>query len=199
MMRAASGSGWLSTRGFYPPAPVTGTAGRITRNTANLNFLQVTLMRLAPLVLSLAFAVLPMTSLAQQAGLASDEQVLLNQVNTDKKALYAANLGLTEEESAKFWPIYDEYERAVKPYQDRLLANVNNFAVKYDTLTAVDAAAMLKEKMAIEKGREELKQKYTAKVAKVLPPKKALRYAQLETRIQLLYARDLYSLIPLAR
>jgi Spy/CpxP family protein refolding chaperone len=156
-------------------------------------------MRLAPLALSLAFAVLPMTSLAQQSGLASDEQVLLKQVNTDKKALYAANLGLTEEESAKFWPIYDEYERAVKPYQDRLLANVNNFAVKYDTLTDVDAAAMLKEKMAIEKGREELKQKYTAKVAKVLPPKKALRYAQLETRIQLLYARDLYSLIPLAR
>jgi len=87
----------------------------------------------------------------------------------------------------------------VKPLQDRLLANVNNFAEKYDTLTDADAAAMLKEKMAIEKEREALKQKYTDKITKVLPPKKALRYAQLETRIQLLLGRDLYGLIPLAR
>jgi Spy/CpxP family protein refolding chaperone len=156
-------------------------------------------MRLAPLALALALAVLPVVSQAQDAGLATDEQILLKQINTDKKAVFAANLGLTEEESAKFWPIYDEYERAVKPYQDRLLANVNNFAEKYETLNDADAAAMLKEKMAIEKGREAVKQKYTAKVAKVLPPKKALRYAQLETRIQLINATNLYSLIPLAR
>jgi len=83
--------------------------------------------------------------------------------------------------------------------QDRLLANINAFAEKYDTLTEDDAAAILKEKMAIEKDREALKQKYTAKIAKELPPKKALRYAQLETRIQTLIARDVYSMIPLAR
>lgn len=156
-------------------------------------------MRLAPLVFAFALTSLPVLSQAQDAGLATDEQILLTQVNTDKKKVYAEYLGLTEEESKKFWPIYDEYERAVKPYQDRLLANVNNFAEKYDTLTDADAASMLKEKMAIEKGREELKQKYTAKVAKELPPKKALRYAQLETRIQLLVGRNLYTLIPLAR
>lgn len=154
---------------------------------------------LAPLVLALAVTALPSLSLAQNAGLASDEQVLLQQVNTDKKALYAENLGLTEDESAKFWPVYDEYERALKPYQDRLVANINNFAEKYDTLTDAEAAAILKEKMAIEKGRAELKQKYTAKVAKALPSKKALRYAQLETRIQVLIDRNVYGLLPLAR
>ena len=156
-------------------------------------------MRLAPLVLALAITVLPALSQAQDAGLASDEQVLIKQINTDKKGLYADSLGLTEAESAKFWPIYDEYERALKVYQDRLAANINNFAEKYDTLTEADATAILKEKMAIEKGRAALKQKYTAKIAKVLPPKKALRYAQLETRIQVLIDRNVYGLIPLAR
>jgi len=62
-----------------------------------------------------------------------------------------------------------------------------------------DAAALLKEKMAIEKEGEALKQKYTAKIAKALPDKKALRYAQLETRVQLMIGRDIYSMIPLAR
>jgi hypothetical protein len=156
-------------------------------------------MRFGPLAIALLVTALSPLVQAQDSGLATDEQILLKQVNTDKKALYAANLGLTEEESAKFWPIYDEYEAKVKPVQDRLLANINTFANNYDTLTDTDAAAILKEKMAIEKEREALKQKYTAKFAKVLPAKKALRYAQLETRIQLLIARNVYSLIPLAR
>ena len=156
-------------------------------------------MRFGPLALALLITALSPLAHAQDSGLASDEQILLKQVNTDKKALYAQNLGLTEEESAKFWPLYDEYEARVKPLQDRLLANINSFAEKYDTLTDAEAAAILKEKMAIEKEREGLKQKYTAKIAKELPPKKALRYAQLETRIQVMLARDLYSIIPLAR
>jgi hypothetical protein len=158
-------------------------------------------MRFGPLAIALLVtSVAPLAQvMAQDAGLASDEQVLLKQVNTDKKALFAANLGLTEDESAKFWPLYDEYEAKVKPLQDRLLANINRFAENYDSLTEADAAAILTEKMAIEKDREALKHKYTAKIAKVLPAKKALRFAQLETRIQLLLGRDLYSLIPLAR
>jgi hypothetical protein len=156
-------------------------------------------MRFGPLAIALLVTAFTPLVQAQDMGLASDEQILIKQVNTDKKAVYASNLGLTEEESAKFWPVYDEYEAKVKPLQDRLMANINTFAEKYDTLTEADAAAILKEKMAIEKEREALKQTYTKKIAKVLPAKKALRYAQLETRIQILIARDVYGLLPLAR
>jgi hypothetical protein len=156
-------------------------------------------MRFGPLAIALLVTAFTPLVQAQDMGLASDEQILIKQVNTDKKAVYASNLGLTEEESAKFWPVYDEYEAKVKPLQDRLMANINTFAEKYDTLTEADAAAILKEKMAIEKEREALKQTYTKKIAKVLPAKKALRYAQLETRIQILIARNLYGLLPLAR
>ena len=156
-------------------------------------------MRFGPLALALLMTSAIPLAQAQDAGLATDEQILVKQVNTDKKAAYAQNLGLTEEESAKFWPIYDEYEARVKPLQDRLLANINSFAENYDTLTDAEAAAILKEKMAIEKEREALKQKYTAKIARELPPKKALRYAQLETRVQIMLARDIYGIIPLAR
>jgi len=156
-------------------------------------------MRFGPLAIALLVTAFSPIVQAQDTGLASDEQILIKQVNTDKKAVYAANLGLTEEESTKFWPIYDEYEAKVKPLQDRFVANINNFAERYDTLTDADAAVILKEKMAIEKEREALKQQYTKKVEKALPGKKALRYAQLETRIQILIARDVYGLLPLAR
>jgi len=155
-------------------------------------------MKFGPLAVVLCVTALPVLAQAQDAGLATDEQILLKQVMTDRKAVYANNLNLTEAESAKFWPVYDEYEAKVKKVNDRFLANLNRFVENYDTLSESDAAAVLKEKMAIEKEREALKQEYTEKVAKALPPKKALRYAQIETRVDNMLRRDVYSLIPLA-
>ena len=156
-------------------------------------------MRFGPLAIALLVTTLSPIVHAQDTGLAADEQILLKQIMTDKKAVYAQNLGLTEEESAKFWPIYDEYEAKVKKLSDRFLANLNAFAERYDTLSEADAATILNEKMAIEKERAALKQAYTKKFAKALPAKKALRYAQLETRIDLMVQRNVYGLIPLAR
>jgi len=156
-------------------------------------------MKFAPLALALAIAALPTVAPVQAQGLATDEQIILKQVMTDKKTVYAGNLELTDAESRAFWPIYDEYESKTKVVDDKFIALVNDFAAKYDTLTDTDAAAMLKTKLQLEKDRMALKQKYTQKIAKVLPAVKALRYAQLETRIENMIRRDVYSLIPLAR
>lgn len=155
-------------------------------------------MRIAHLAAALLLAIAPLAAHAQDLGLATDEQILLKQVMTDKRTVYARNLGLSQAESRGFWPVYDEYEAKVKKLDDRLLALINEFASKYQALTDADAASMLKEKMAIEKERAALKQAYTKKVARVLPPRKALRYAQIETRIENMVRRDVYSLIPLA-
>jgi len=155
-------------------------------------------MKIGPLAVALCVTALPVLAQAQDAGLATDEQILLKQVMTDRRSVYANNLKLTEAESAKFWPIYDEYEAKVKKVNDRFLANLNRFVENYDTLTEKDAAEVLAEKVAIEKEREKLKHEYTRKVAQVLPPTKALRYAQIETRLDNMLRRDVYSLIPLA-
>jgi Spy/CpxP family protein refolding chaperone len=153
-----------------------------------------------PAVLAAALCLAgPAASFAQDTGLYADEQVVLKQIQTDKRALYASNLKLTESESVAFWKVYDEYELAAKKLDDRFLKLLNSYVAEYDTLSDEAAAAMLKEKMAIEKDRMALKQRYTAKVAKVLPPKKALRYAQVETRVENIVRGQTYSIIPLAR
>jgi hypothetical protein len=155
-------------------------------------------MRFLPFAALLVLAAMPQLAMSQE-GMKADEQILLQQVMTDRRAVYASNLGLTDSESRAFWPIYDEYEAKVKKLNDRFLDLVNRYVADYDKLSEKDAAGMLKEKMAIEKERMDLKQTYTKKVAKVLPAKKALRYAQIETRIDNMLRRDVYGLIPLAR
>ncbi len=159
-------------------------------------------MRLAPLALALFVTSLPLMSSAQVAAPdtvpTSDEQILLDRVMNNKRSVYEGNLKLTDAESKAFWPIYDEYEGKVKKLDDRFIALVNEFAEKYDTLTDKDAKSMLDEKMAIEAKRMALKQEYTKKVEDVLPAVKALRYSQLETRVEILVRRNVYGLIPLA-
>jgi hypothetical protein len=160
-------------------------------------------MKIASLAVALAVAAFPVLTHAQAApatqGVKTDEQIILKQVQTDKRAVYAQNLQLTDSESRAFWPIYDEYEGKAKKLDDQFLDLVNTFAEKYGSMTDADAKAMLKTKMQLEKERMQLKQAYTAKVAKALPPVKALRYAQVETRIETMIRRDVYSLIPLAQ
>jgi hypothetical protein len=160
-------------------------------------------MKIASLAVALAVAAFPVLTHAQAApatqSVKTDEQIILKQVQTDKRAVYAQNLQLTDSESRAFWPIYDEYEAKAKKLDDQFLDLVNAFAEKYGSMTDADAKAMLKTKMQLEKERMQLKQAYTAKVAKVLPPVKALRYAQVETRIETMIRRDVYSLIPLAQ
>jgi hypothetical protein len=153
------------------------------------------------LAAALVVAALPLVSQAQAEteGTAADEQIIMKQVMTDKRAVYSQSLQLTDSESRAFWPIYDEYEAKAKKIDDQFIQLVNDFAEKYDTLTDTDAAAMLERKLDLEQERMALKQSYTKKVAKVLPATKALRYAQVETRIETLIRRNVYSLIPLAR
>jgi hypothetical protein len=156
-------------------------------------------MRFVPLAIAMLATALPLTTHAQDSAVTADEQILLKQVQTDKRTVFAQNLKLTDAESKAFWPIYDEYEFKAKKLADRYLAMINDFANKYDTLTDADAQSMLKEKLSIEKERLALKEQYTKKIAKALPGKKALRYAQLESRIDNLMNRNLYTIIPLAR
>jgi hypothetical protein len=156
-------------------------------------------MKYAPTALAIAIAAFPCVMSAQTQSVSADEQTLLKQVMTDKRSVYAQNLKMSDSESRAFWPIYDEYEGKLKKLDDAFIGLVNDFAAKYDTLTETDAASMLKTKMQIEKDRMNLKQTYTKKIAQVLPAVKALRYAQLETRIDNMIRRDVYGLIPLAR
>jgi len=156
-------------------------------------------MKLATLALALIVAALPVASFAQDATTSADEQILLKQIQTNRRGVYAEYLKLTDAESKAFWPIYDEYEAKSKVLADRYLAMVNKFAEKYDTLTDADGSEILKERLTIERKRLDLKVKYTDRIAKVLPGKKALRYAQLESRIENLTQRNIYTLIPLAR
>jgi hypothetical protein len=65
-------------------------------------------------------------------------------------------------------------------------------------MTDADAHQMLAAKMKIDRERMDLQQAYTKKIAKTVPAIEALRYAQVESRIDNELQRKVMLLVPLA-
>jgi len=156
-------------------------------------------MKLASLALAVLVAAAPVASYSQDNSISADEQVLLTQIQNDKRGTFARYLDLTETQGKAFWPIYDEYEAESNALNERFLTLINEYAAKYDTLTDAEALAMLEERLTIDRKRTELRIKYSEMVSKVLPGKQALRFAQLDARIRNMQMNNLYSVLPLAR
>jgi hypothetical protein len=134
---------------------------------------------------------------AQTQSVRADEQIILNQIMVDKRSVYTQALKLTDEESRAFWPVYDEYEAKVKTIDDRFVQLIDKYAAKYVTMTDADARQMLTVKMKLDRDRMDLQQAYTKKIARVVPDIKALRYAQLESRIDNELMHKVMLLVPL--
>jgi hypothetical protein len=152
--------------------------------------------------MALLAAACPLGASAQDAGaelpsVRADEQIILSQIMTDKRAVYARALQLTDDESRAFWPVYDEYEAGVKKIDDRFVRLVDQYAEKYSTMTDANARQMLDAKLDIDRDRMDLQHVYTRKIARALPAIKALRYAQVESRIDNELQRKVMQLVPI--
>jgi hypothetical protein len=159
-------------------------------------------MRISTLAVALVAIACPLLASAQDESvqvqsLRADEQVILSQIMTDKRTVYAQAMQLTDEESRAFWSVYDEYEAKVKKIDDRFVQLINDYAAKYSTMTDADARQMLAAKMKIDRERMGLQQAYTRKIARVLPAIEALRYAQVESRIDNELQRKVMQLVPI--
>jgi hypothetical protein len=118
-------------------------------------------------------------------------------LKADRKATVAAALQLTEQEGKAFWPLYDKYRAETDQLGDALLKLIKDYAQLYPDVPDDRATVMLKELGDLEKQLVETRTSYLQKIEKVVSPAKTLRFAQVETRLDLLLRVGLASKIPL--
>lgn len=136
----------------------------------------------------------------QHASAQSDQdliEVARSVVTADRKAVVVAALELTDSESKEFWPLYHEYRTAMDKIGDERLELVLNYAKLYPTVPEEQAKEMLNTYTSLEQRQVEQRNVYLKKFSNVLPSAKALRFAQVETRLDLLIHLNLAARIPL--
>ena len=118
-------------------------------------------------------------------------------VSADRKAVVLASMELTEAESKEFWPLYREYRSAMDKITDERMQLVLKYAKLYPNPDEQQAKEMLNTYTKLEQRQVDKRNLYLKKFSKVLPAAKALRFAQVETRLDLLVHLNLAANIPL--
>jgi hypothetical protein len=118
---------------------------------------------------------------------------------SDRKQIIAANMGMTGDEAAKFWPVYDEYQKAIMKASDRRVAAILKYAKNQQTMTDALATELIQEAMKSDLERIQTRQAWAPKFAAVLPGKKVARFFQLENKIDALVSVSMAEEIPLVK
>ena len=117
----------------------------------------------------------------------------------DKRGLVEKNMQLTAEEGKKFWPLYDAYQRDLDKIVQRQNRVVLDYVNSESSLTDANAKRLATEFMAADKDEQKLRDKLFHKVMDVLPPKKAIRYIQIENKLRTINSYQIAERIPLVR
>jgi len=152
-------------------------------------------MRAARLLLAL---VLLLASGAARAGEADDANldILRDTIRANKKALVAANLTLSDEEAAKFWPLYDEYQKKLTAVNDRLVALIKEYTTHFSDMPDDQALKLAEQYLAVEEDRVKVRREYLPQLGKVLPGRKVARFLQIENKMDAVVRYDLAEEIP---
>jgi len=118
-------------------------------------------------------------------------------LQTDKKRIISENMELTQKESEAFWPEYDRYQEALLKVAHRTLKFIGDYAEEQETLSDKRAGDMMVEFLAIPEEKLKLKKSFVKEFNKILPPKKLIRYFQLENKIEAAINYEIATQIPL--
>lgn len=116
--------------------------------------------------------------------------------NVEKKAMLTNFLQLSEEDSQKFWPIYNQYQTEQEKIANSRMSLLNRYAEQYESLTNEQADALVLDAMENQKNDLALKKKYYAQVKKALNAKVATSFWQFEEYIGVAVRYSLFESIP---
>jgi hypothetical protein len=108
---------------------------------------------------------------------------LRQEAGQDRRNIVRANMLLTETESARFWPLYDEYRVERKKIGDRRVRLITDFLAQQNSMSEDEARALANEDFAIGKDTSELKAKWYKKMTKELSDRTIARFFHIDEKL----------------
>ena len=132
-----------------------------------------------------------------QSSTDQDIDLFRKDVRSQKRQLIASNLQLTDQEAAKFWPLYDQYTADLVKINDAKYAAIKEFAASYSTMTDDQATALVRKMLGVDQSVAELRLRYTSIFNNVIPGRKTAVFFQLDRRLVMLIDLQAASQIPM--
>jgi len=124
-------------------------------------------------------------------------EVARDVLNSEKKAVVAEAMMLSDTESAPFWELYNEYNNELYKVHTKRVNIIKDFASNYESMTDTKADELWNNTMAYQSELLKLNKTYYKKFKKILPAGRAALYFQVENKIGALINAQLAAEIPL--
>jgi hypothetical protein len=133
-----------------------------------------------------------------QAQVASDEelQMIKDFLKTEKKDLVKEYMKLDEAQSAKFWPLYDEFQEKRRGLGQERLQIIKEYGEQYASMTDDQASGIVKRIFKNDKAYAKLQESYFKKFSKAVSPIKAAQFLQLEEYFRTMIRAEIQDAIP---
>lgn len=147
-------------------------------------------------------AIASMAPTAPQAGgeaLSADDalKALREDLQSTRADIMAKNITLTADQAAKFWPLFEQYQKEQNVIMDDQLKSVQKYADSFQNLDDADALALINAHMDRDSKMNDLRRRWLMEFQKALPTKLAVRVIQIDRRLSLSTQMEIAARIPL--
>jgi len=115
-----------------------------------------------------------------------DIQLMKKDLRSQKKQIVAANMGLTDAEAEKFWPVYDRYAADAAKVYDTKIALLQEYLENYQTMSGDQAESYLRRRATVEQDMMQVRLKYLPEFRKVLTGRETALFYQIDWRLDLM-------------
>jgi Skp family chaperone for outer membrane proteins len=136
------------------------------------------------------------SSSSQEANIQAYVELLRSDVRARKTEILTELMNLNDTQSAKFWPIYREYDVQLQKINDQRLAGILDYAKNFQSMTDEKADQLAKLALALENQRNELKKTYYEKLRDQLGGGVAARFLQVENQMLMVIDLQIASSLP---
>ena len=123
-------------------------------------------------------------------------ELLRTDIKKSKTQIMGDVMRLDADQSAKFWPVYKEFETEFTALGDKVVAVIKNYSDNYLKMTDPVADGIANHILAIELQRNELKKKYYGRFKAELGAIVATRFLQVENQLERLVDLQIAAELP---
>ena len=133
----------------------------------------------------------------KEANLKTYVDLLRKDLKSDKVAILTELMELSPEEAAKFWPVYNEYDKVLTKLGDERIAFIRMYAENYGSLTNQKVTEIATGLLDLDGRRNQLKKQYFQRMSHAMSPKLAARFLQIENQIEKIIDLQIASSLPI--
>ena len=101
-----------------------------------------------------------------------------------RRHLVDQSLKVDPAKAAKFWPLYDKYQKELDNFRHARLELLSSMGENYDNMSESDANSIVEQRLKIERGRMELLDRTIKELSIILSKRELARFLQIELKIK---------------